>query len=59
MDSEEAVIGYCVRCREKKEMKDTNEVAMKAKGGKTRPALKGKCADCGSGMFKILPSKKK
>ena len=52
------VIGYCVKCKEKRAMKDANEVAMPAKGGGTRPAMKGVCSVCGTGMFKILPSKK-
>ena len=50
-------IGYCVKCKEKKEIKDAENVTMPAKGGGTRPAMKGKCADCGTGMFKILPKK--
>jgi hypothetical protein len=51
----EAVIGYCVKCKEKREMKDAEKVAMPAKGGGTRPAMKGSCSVCGTGMFKILP----
>lgn len=54
----DAPIGYCVKCKAKQEMKDAHEVEMPAKGGKTRPALKGTCSVCGTGMFKILPSKK-
>lgn len=50
-------IGYCVGCKAKSEMSEAQEVAMPAKGGKTRPALKGKCSKCGTGMFKILPTK--
>ncbi len=46
--------GYCVKCRAKVEMAETQEVTMK--NGK--PALKGKCSKCGTGMFKILPKKK-
>lgn len=57
MSVENTVTGYCVRCREKREMKDTAEVAMPAKGGGTRPAMKGVCPVCGTGMFKILPKK--
>ena len=52
------VIGYCVKCKEKREMKDAKEVAMPAKGGGTRPAMKGICVTCGTGMFKILPKAK-
>ena len=47
------VIGYCVKCIEKREMKDTEEVAMKGKGGDRR-AMKGKCTHCDTGMYKIL-----
>ena len=41
--------GYCVKCREKREMKDAKEVTMK--NGK--PATKGVCPVCGTVMFKI------
>ncbi len=50
---------YCVKCKEKREMEDAKEVEMKGKGKTKRRALKGKCPECGTGMFKILPSKKK
>ena len=46
-------IGYCVKCREKREMKDAVEVEMK--GG--RRALSGSCTVCGTKMFKILGKK--
>jgi hypothetical protein len=49
------VIGYCVKCKDKREMKDAGEVSMAAKGGGSRRAMKGVCAVCGTGMFKILP----
>ncbi len=42
--------GYCVKCKAKKEMQNSTEIVMKNK----RKALKGKCPDCGTGMFKIL-----
>lgn len=45
-----ADIGYCVKDRKKQEMKDTQIVEMK--GG--RRALKGVCAVCGTGMYRIL-----
>jgi len=48
-----AVIAYCVKCRAKQEMLNPTEVQMKGKGGPRR-ALKGTCAVCGTGMFKIL-----
>ena len=44
---------YCVKCKAKKMMKDAEEVVMK----NGRPAMKGTCSDCGTGMYKILPSK--
>ncbi len=46
--------GYCVKCRAKVEMSEAQEVTMK--NGKK--AMKGKCSKCGTGMFKIMPSKK-
>ncbi|MFH1837783.1 MAG: DUF5679 domain-containing protein [Candidatus Omnitrophota bacterium] len=42
--------GYCVKCKAKKEMKDAQEVTMK----NGRKASKGKCPDCGTGMYRIL-----
>jgi Zn finger protein HypA/HybF involved in hydrogenase expression len=42
--------GYCVKCKSKKEIKDGKEVTLKNK----RKAIKGKCPDCGTGMFRIL-----
>ncbi len=49
---------YCVKCKEKREMKDAKEVEMKGKGNTKRRAMKGVCPVCGTGMYKILPSKK-
>ena len=49
-----AETGYCVKCKGKKEMKDGQVVTMKNK----RQAMKGKCPDCGTGMYKILGKKK-
>ena len=45
-----AEVGYCVKCKEKKEMKDTQNVTMK----NGRKAMKGKCTSCGTGMYKIM-----
>jgi flagellar biosynthesis protein FlhB len=44
---------YCVKCKQKQEVKDGQEVKMK----NGRPALKGKCSECGTGVYKILPTK--
>jgi len=43
--------GYCVKCKDKKVMVDAEKVTMK----NGRPAMKGKCPACGTGMYKILP----
>ena len=40
---------YCVKCRGKKEMQDPQQIKMK--NGK--PATKGVCPDCGTGMYRI------
>ena len=42
--------GYYVKCKSKKEIKDSAEVTMK----NGRKAMKGKCPTCGTGMFRIL-----
>ena len=49
-----ATTAYCVKCREKREMKNEEEVSMKGKGGVKRRALKGECPTCGTKMFRIL-----
>jgi len=45
---------YCVKCKDKREMKNPQEVTMK--NGK--PAKKGQCAECGTTMFAIIGAKK-
>ena len=42
--------GFCVKCKKKQEIQGAQEVTMK----NGRKALKGKCAQCGTGMFRIL-----
>jgi hypothetical protein len=42
--------GYCVKCKAKKKMADVKKVTMK----NGRKAAKGKCPDCGTGMYRIL-----
>ena len=44
------VEGYCVKCKAKRNMKDSEETVMK-NGMK---AARGKCPECGTGMYKIL-----
>lgn len=43
------VQGYCMKCKDKKEMADAK--AGKMKNG--RECVTGKCPDCGTKMFKI------
>jgi len=40
---------YCVKCKEKRQMKNATVVLMKNK----RPATKGECVECGTKMYKI------
>jgi len=44
--------GHCMgkQCKQKREMKDIEIVEIKP----GRPAAKGKCTVCGTGMYKIL-----
>jgi Zn finger protein HypA/HybF involved in hydrogenase expression len=49
---------YCVKCKAKREMLDAQEVEMKGKGDKVRLAMKGKCPECGTAMFRIMGNKK-
>jgi hypothetical protein len=50
MEENMAEVAYCMKCKKKTEMKETQEVTMK----NGRKALKGKCTVCGTGMYKIL-----
>jgi hypothetical protein len=43
------VKGYCMKCKTTREMKDAKKVKM----SNGRPATKGKCSKCGTGMYKI------
>ncbi|MBR9683823.1 hypothetical protein GOV03_04765 [Candidatus Woesearchaeota archaeon] len=52
------VEGYCVKCKAKREMKEAKEVEMNGKGGTKRRAMKGKCPNCGTTMFRIMGAKK-
>ena len=46
------VEGYCVKCKAKREIKDPKNTKIKGKAGE-RPAVKGTCPKCGTGMFRI------
>ena len=48
-DLEVLMEAYCLKCREKREMKNPNPITMK--NGK--PATEGECPVCGTRMFKI------
>ena len=41
---------YCVKCKSKRNMNDEQQVTLK----NGRKALKGKCSECGTSMFKIM-----
>jgi len=43
------VKAYCVKCGEKVEVENPEETEMK--NGK--PAIKGECPDCGTGVYRI------
>ena len=43
------VMGYCLKCREKREMVNVTEEEVK--GG--RASYRGNCKRCGGGMFKL------
>lgn len=46
--------GYCMKCKKKQEMINTENV--KTKNGNS--AVKGECKKCGTKMFVILPKSK-
>ena len=41
--------GYCMKCREEREIADAHEVQMK----NGRPATEGKCPVCGTRMYRL------
>jgi hypothetical protein len=43
------VEGYCVKCKEKREIKNAKKVTLK----NGRPATKGECPTCSTKMFRI------
>ena len=46
---ETTVIGYCVKCKEKRNMTDPEQTTMK----NGRSAVRGTCSVCGTKMFRI------
>lgn len=53
--SDNVYVAYCVKCREKKEMRDA-KVEVNDKG---RRMARGVCPTCGTKMTRFLPSEKK
>lgn len=45
--------GHCMKCKTKKEIQNEEKVTLK----NGRLAVKGKCSDCGTGMYRILKGK--
>ncbi|MCH8085087.1 MAG: DUF5679 domain-containing protein [Nitrosopumilus sp.] len=43
------VTAYCVKCREKRDIKNPEETTLK----NGRPAVKGTCPTCGTKVFRI------
>ncbi len=43
------MIGYCMKCKSKKEIKNPKAITMK----NGRPASEGKCPTCGTRIFRI------
>ncbi len=52
--AEEVIMGYCVKEKAQKPMKDAKEVTLK--NGKH--AIQGVCASCGTKMMKFVSAKK-
>ncbi len=44
---------YCVKCKSKRQIQDGQKVTMK----NGRPAMKGTCPECGTGLYRILSTK--
>jgi hypothetical protein len=40
---------YCMKCKQKREMRKTEQITMK----NGRPATRGECTTCGTKMFKV------
>ena len=45
----EKVMAFCMKCRVKREMSNPKKVTMK----NGRPATKGVCGKCGTGLYRI------
>jgi hypothetical protein len=47
-------VGYCVKCRERVDMEEEENVTMRNK----KKAIRGKCSICGTTIFRIKPQKR-
>lgn len=45
----------CMKCKEDRDVSDAQVIEMEGKGGSKRRAVKGKCAKCGTNVYKFLP----
>lgn len=54
MAATETMEAYCVKCREKRGIKDMKEVTL----GNGRRAAQGVCPVCGTKLTRMLPNKK-
>ena len=50
MPPEEQPTAYCVKCKDKKEIQDPQDVVLK----NGRPARHGTCGDCGTKVFRMM-----
>jgi len=45
---------YCIKCKQKREMKDAQQITMK----NGRPAMQGQCVVCGTKLTRIMAAGK-
>ena len=50
MTQDAEITAYCTKCREKVVIQGGEEVMLK----NNRPAIKGKCGTCGTGVFRLI-----
>ena len=53
--STEKIIGYCVKCKEKRTIMGAKEVTLK----NGRKMMKGKCEKCGTVVCRFMPAEPK
>jgi len=55
MSQTETLQAYCVKCKKKTDIQNSQEVTMK----NGRSAVKGTCKTCGTNVYRILGNSKK